>query len=260
MHAATDDLLKLSKPDRRRDIARRLRDILNMSLSGAHGVPQRLPEERALSIAYGVSRNGVREGLRLLAEENRIERNVGAGSFTRAIPSRHSSDRLLDFTNPAQDLPVQATADVIGFRLLTEIPVRLREVFGLSDLSTSLAVFERRSVHLGQLRGLHTYYLPLRNGETVTAADAAGDIYELIETRFGREVHSAIRAVSAVAADPSSAALLNAPVGAPLLFTESIVRASDGEVLLVNYARHRHDQLTLTFRAERGRPGNVANR
>jgi len=36
-----------------------------------------------------------------------------------------------------------------------------------------------------------------------------------------------------------------------VLFTESVVRSVEGEVLLVNYARHRHDQLTVTFTAER---------
>jgi GntR family transcriptional regulator len=251
MHSAADDLLKLSSADRRRDVARRLRDILNMSMSRGYGTQQRLPDEREISIAYGVSRNGVREGLRLLAEEALIERHAGAGSFVRAIPSRHSSDRLLDFTNPAQDSPIYSAAEVIGFRVLSDIPAQLRAMFELADLSTSLVIFERRSIHAGKLRGLHTYYLPLHAGEVVVEADAAGDIYELIETRFGRRVHSAVRAVSAVAADPSSAALLNTPPGAPVLFTESVVRSVEGEVLLVNYARHRHDQLTVTFTAER---------
>ncbi|MDQ1723732.1 MAG: GntR family transcriptional regulator [Frankiaceae bacterium] len=193
----------------------------------------------------------MREGLRLLADEHRIERRVGAGSFTHTFPSRHSSDRLLDFTNPAQDLLIQSTADVIGFRLWDHIPQPLQETFAFSPLSTAIAVFERLSVHAGQVRGLHTYFLPLHDGESLDAADAGGDIYELIETRFLRNVHSAVRAVSAVAADASSAEWLHVRVGSPLLFTESIVRGDDGEVLLVGYARHRHDRLTVTFAAER---------
>lgn len=245
------DVLRLGEKDRRRDIARRVRDILCSELGAYQEEPVRLPDEAAITARYGVSRNVVRESLQLLADEDRVARKARSGTFTRAAPPRHSSDRLFDFTNVLQDEPVRATAEVIGFRLLSDIPLQMRKVFELSLSHTQLAVFERRSLHEGEVRGLHTYYVPLRDDESMTRDDVAGDIYGLIETRFGRRVDCAMRAVSAIAADASSAALLEIPLGAPLLFTESVVRAVDGEVLIVNYSRLRPDKLTLTFHATR---------
>jgi GntR family transcriptional regulator len=245
------DVLRLGDGDRRRDIARRVRDILCSEIGAFQQRPVRLPDERAITAGFGVSRNVVRESLQLLADEDRVDRARRTGTITRATPPRHSSDRLLDFTIRTQDEPVRATAQVIGFRLVTEIPVDIWRVFELPSLTDRLAMFERRSIHEGEVRGLHTYYVPLRRNESMTRDDVAGDIYGLIETRFGRRVHSAMRAVSAIAADASSASLLETAVGAPLLFTESVVRAENSEVLMINYSRVRHDKLTLTFLATR---------
>jgi GntR family transcriptional regulator len=252
MGTVRGNAFSLARLDRRRDVARRLRDILNTRLTQL--TEQRLPADESTMVHFGVSRNGVRHALQLLADENRIERNVGAGSFLRAIPSRHVSDLLRDFTDLAQEQPLPATADVVGFRLLDDVPEGLREVFSLLPDVSTVAVFERRSIRGGIVRGLHTYYLPLRAGETMVKEQAAGDVYKFIETTLGRTIYSAERAVSAVAADESSAALLKTSVGAPLLFTESIVRDDEGRVQLVIYARHLHDQLTLTFSARRTSP------
>jgi GntR family transcriptional regulator len=244
--------LRLGRYDRRRDEARRLRDMVNTILEQTRGNPPRLPDERLISRGFGVSRNTVREALQLLVGERRVQRNVGSGSFAHAVPNRSPFDRIIDFSKTDLDLPANAVARTIGFRTLAEAPPTMREALGL-PVGMSLAIFERIVLRDAVPVELRTYFMPLRAGEAVTEQDAVRDIYELIELRFARPIRCALRAVSAMAADPSSADLLAVPLGSPLLFMESRLVGEDGAVLLVTYGRHRPDQITVTFRAERVR-------
>jgi len=224
--------------------------MVNTTLERTHGNPPRLPDERLLSRGFGVSRNTVREALQLLVGERRVQRNVGSGSFAHAVPNRSPFDRIIDFSKADLDLPANAVARTIGSRTLAEAPPAMREALRL-PVDTSLAIFERIVLREAVPVELRTYFLPLRSGEAITEEDSVGDVYELIEARFGRPIRSAMRAVSAMAADPSSADLLAVPVGSPLLFMESRLVGDDGAVLLVTFGRHRPDQITVTFRAER---------
>jgi GntR family transcriptional regulator len=251
--------LHLSSHDRRRDEARRLRDLINTGLERSLGRPARLPDERLIAEGFGMSRNGVREALNLLAEEGRIERNVGAGSFARVVPARKPFDRIVDFSKAEHDLPVDTSSSAVGFRTLTSVPETMRQALGLSE-GVSLAIFERVVWREGVPIELRTYFLPLCRGEEMTAADVQRDVYEVIEAGFGRLISGAHRAVSAVAADPSSAALLRVRPGSPLLFMESTLVDTEGRVVLVTYGRHRSDHVTVTFAAERIRPVTTGRR
>jgi len=245
--------LHLGGHHRRRDEARRLRDLLNTVLERTHGNPARLPDERLISKGFGMSRNGVREALQLLADEGRIARHVGSGSFARMVPNRNAFDRIVDFSKADRDISADTRAETMGFRVLASVPETLREALRLPD-GVALAIFERLVTRDDVPVELRTHFLPLREGDHVAAEDVPGDVYELIEVRFGRPIARATRAVSALAADPSAAAALNVEVGSALLLMESTLVDAAGDVLMVTYGRHRSDRMTVTFSAERIRP------
>src|SRR5258706_7282991 len=134
--------LHLGSHDRRRNEARRLRDLLNTVLERTHGRPARLPDERLIAEGFGMSRNGVREALNLLAEEGRIERNVGSGSFARVVPDRKPFDRIIDFSKAEHDIPVDTSSSSLGLRTLPRVPETMRQALGLAH-EVSLAIFER---------------------------------------------------------------------------------------------------------------------
>jgi GntR family transcriptional regulator len=242
--------LQLAGHDRRRDEARRLRDLLNTILERTQGNPARLPDERLISKGFGMSRNSVREALHLLADEGRIERNVGSGSFARMVPARNPFDRIVDFSKADRDIRADTRAESMGFRMLSSVPETLRDALRLPE-GVALAIFERIVRRDDVPVELRTHFLPLREGDHMTAEDVLGDVYELIEVRFRRPIARATRAVSALAADPSSADVLKVELGSPLLLMESTLVDAAGDVVMVTYGRHRSDRMTVTFSAER---------
>jgi DNA-binding FadR family transcriptional regulator len=67
-------------------------------------VDSRLPPERELSRALGVSRAGLRQALAVLEAEGQIWRHVGKGTFigTRPIATVSDIDAMVRHTNPAE--------------------------------------------------------------------------------------------------------------------------------------------------------------
>ena len=90
---------------RRADPARWLRDALRgQILAGVYGASP-LPSEYELGHEFGVSRNVVRESLRLLRVEGLVERIPGAGTFVVAGRAVHGLDRLRGLAESFPDHP-----------------------------------------------------------------------------------------------------------------------------------------------------------
>lgn len=63
-------------------------------VSGAHAQGERLPTERELALAYGVSRNVVREAVRALVNDGLVEVRQGSGTFVANGTSSALGDSL----------------------------------------------------------------------------------------------------------------------------------------------------------------------
>lgn len=242
--------LTLRGRDRRRDEARRLRDLFALVLERSREQTPRLPDEMTLSKEFGVSRNSVRDALAILVEEQRVSRQVGSGSFVRGVPGRSAFDRIVDVSTIEDP---SAEGDVVsgnGFRILDPVPPGIAQALDL-PAGCTLAVFERVVLRAGSPIEVRTYFLPLRAGELVTEQEVEADVYRVIEARLGRGIHTAVRAVSATAADPGSAQVLGIAPGSPVLLMESRLQTRDGEVVAVTFGRHRSDRMTVTFTATR---------
>ena len=70
---------------RRTYVAEAIRTIKDMILDGRLAPGQRLPPERSLSEALGVSRPTVREAIRSLQAMNILESRHGAGTFVASL-------------------------------------------------------------------------------------------------------------------------------------------------------------------------------
>lgn len=83
-----------------------LQDLLR---EGDYQIGSRLPAERELAVALGLSRSALREGLALLEAEGLIWRHVGQGTFVgaRAANDKKSLSLISEFTNPMEVMEVR---------------------------------------------------------------------------------------------------------------------------------------------------------
>jgi DNA-binding FadR family transcriptional regulator len=142
---------------------------------GVWTVGQRLPTEPELSAELGISRNTVREAMRVLAFSGLIEIRQGDGSYLRAVADPLDTLKALSSCSREQARETRHILEVeaIGLAALRrteEDLVALREALGISgshyhgDLDTYIAcdlVFHRRLVdaaHNPTLSELYRYF------------------------------------------------------------------------------------------------------
>jgi DNA-binding FadR family transcriptional regulator len=101
---------------RRTYVAEAIRTIKDMILDGRLAPGQRLPPERSLSEALGVSRPTVREAIRSLQAMNILESRHGAGTFVASL----SVDELLRPLQFALSLAAGGLEHLFEVRLLLE--------------------------------------------------------------------------------------------------------------------------------------------
>ncbi|WP_033036831.1 FadR/GntR family transcriptional regulator [Pseudomonas sp. GM102] len=142
---------------------------------GVWTVGQRLPTEPELATELGISRNTVREAMRVLAFSGLIEIRQGDGSYLRAVIDPLDTMKALSLCTQEQARETRHILEVeaIGLAALRrtdEDLVALREALGVSgshyhgDLDTYIAcdlVFHRRLVdaaHNPTLSELYRYF------------------------------------------------------------------------------------------------------
>jgi DNA-binding FadR family transcriptional regulator len=118
-----------------------------------------LPTERQLSIDLGVTRSSVRSALALLEAQGRISREVGRGTFLRALPNANRAAEHAGFASSGQRGASQhgsstpstadfAPADVMTIRRLLEPPAMVLVVAwataaDLEEMDRCLALGDR---------------------------------------------------------------------------------------------------------------------
>jgi GntR family transcriptional regulator len=189
-------------------------------MSGALAPGDRLPPERTLAAAHGVSRMTVRQALQTLEARGLLRRAIGrsGGSFV----ARPKLERDLGtFSGLSEQLARQGV--VAGARVLSAVEagpaieiVRVR----LAD-GEPLAL-ERSSFPSDRFRGL-------------LGLDLTGSLYDLLDEHFDAAPVRAVERIEPVLADSDEAAALGLRLGAPLMLVDRV--AYDAEGLPVETAR-----------------------
>ena len=182
-----------------------------------------IPSEHELALRYKVSQGPVRKAINALAVENIVVRRQGKGTFVATHTEEHASmfrflrirrkdgvdeypnSRLLDLKR------VKASAEVARLLLLKpgEAVVLLRRTL---EFCGAPVVLDEITVPAALFKGL-----------TRARYDAyRGSIYGFFETQFGVRMLRADERITAIAADPASAAILNVRSGTPLLAVERV--------------------------------------
>lgn len=185
---------------------------------GRHPVGALLPTEEALADAYSVSRQTVREALRLLGEQGLVSRRRGVGTRVLASDPQWRYKIEIESINDIVELvkhvrlevtritPVQATGR-LAERLQCREGSRWLHVHGLRYPSGS----PRQPVAV-----VECY---LRDGypgiEAAIREVGESTVHQLLEQRYGEQIDEIRQQVSAVAIPPGDALRLGVPAYSP---------------------------------------------
>jgi GntR family transcriptional regulator len=183
----------------------------------------RLPSEPGISAHYGLSRTTIRQALARLEQEGLIVRRKGQGTFV--ADSRARSWLLQSsagfFEEEVERMGRLVTSVVLRTVVRGALPRWAAAALGLAGAEG--ATLERvRSVD-GLVAMYNVNHLPPGLAELVLPLrDPNESLYGRIKERAGVEAVGGRRVLEAVRAEQRLAELLEVPVGAPLVFIESV--------------------------------------
>lgn len=200
-----------------------IKALITRSLQSGEWKPgEAIPSEVDLAARFKVSQGTVRKAIDELAAENLLVRRQGKGTFVATHTEEKVQYRFLRLMPDDGDVgPVErrfidcrrlrAPADVARALELRsgDAALQIRRVLSFKEQPV---VFDDIWLHGGLFKGLTAERL----------SDYRGPMYALFETEFGVRMIRAEEKLRAVAADATSASLLNVAEGYPLLSVERL--------------------------------------
>ena len=197
-----------------------------------------LSSEAELSGHYAASRVTIRRALEALRAERLIDSRQGFGWFVAADPLRQELTHLGTIESQLRAAGLESERRILSFRFI-EAPPRVGEILGEHQ------VLEVRRLNLadGQPFALVTVWCPEALGAELSRSDVErASFLEQLPVPLG----GASQTIGAEAASAEIGALLDIPVGSPLLVAERITRSAAGRPVLVSrhvFAAHRTEFL-----------------
>lgn len=201
-----------------------LKGLIVGSLEAGEWRPgEAIPSETELAARYGVSQGTVRKAIDALAGDNLVVRRQGKGTFVATHTEEKTSlFRFLRIrrSDGRDEYPASRILDVRRAKASPEIARRLE-----LRSASAVIVLRRVLVYSGEPVVLDEIVLPasLFRGLTKAKLEAYhGSMYSCFETQFGVRMLKAREQLTAIAADPASAAILQVRPGEPLLAVERV--------------------------------------
>lgn len=231
-----------------RDAARfpayaRLREALRQEIEdGYFDDGRRMPTDLELTRRFGISRHTARRALSELVTDGLVIRVPGRGTFvTGAHKSRYV--RMLGKLSDVMALRTDTHLRVVdGPRPVRDPYAEERLQVERGELVAITVLRHRDGIPVGSAE----IYLPAHIAQLLNGlsdhADRTTTIVELVGQALDQEVIDADQEVTAVAADPLLARLLEVPEGSALLQIERLYFASSGTAVELSIGHYRPDQ------------------
>ena len=201
-------------------------DLRRRVEQGEFAAGRLLPSESELSASYAASRITIRKALDLLRDEGLVDARQGFGWFAALDPLRQSLGRLGTIEAQLADSGLHSERRVLDFGFVPA-PPRARQVLGAAT------VLEVRRLNLadGEPFARVTVWCPEDLGAGLSRdAVERSPFYELLDVPLG----GAVQTIGAASAAPADAALLEVPVGSPVLRCERITSTPEGRPVLLS--------------------------
>jgi GntR family transcriptional regulator len=201
-------------------------DIRRRISAGEFAAGRLLPSEAELSAAYEVSRVTIRKALELLRHESLVDSRQGFGWFVAVDPVSQSLGRLGTIEAQLAESGAAPVRKILDFGFVAP-PDEVAAVLG------SGPVLQVRRINLadGAPFARVTVWCPEPLGAELSRADVErSSFYDLLGVPLG----GAVQTIGAGAASEADAAVLDIPVGSPVLICDRITRDADGTPVLVS--------------------------
>lgn len=201
-------------------------DLRQRVTAGEFAAGHTLPSEAALSTSYGASRVTIRKALDLLRDEGLVDARQGFGWFAAVDPLRQSLGRLGTIESQLASSGVRSQRRILDFGFVPA-PPRVRQVL---EVTTVLEV-RRLNLADGEPFARVTVWCPEQLGAHLSRAEVERtSFYELIEQPLG----GAVQTIGAALADERDAAVLEVPLGSPVLRCERTTSDPHGRPVLLS--------------------------
>lgn len=244
---------RVPRESRRLDDARRVRDLLRSALNSGIYPDGKLPGETQLMDEFAVSRSAVRDALTMLSDEGLIDRRKGLGTLVI-----HSKTVVKLSENHGVEVPAPGSpwSGQMRIRLLDWTELRLPEI---AACRLDAAVGERGlridyiAVLDGYPLGMATNYVRFPEAKALDPSMLQTDWYAMFD-QAGLLIGETTFLWEAAVADAQDSALLELPVGAPIMLGEQVIYAPDGVAYDFALTRARGDRMAMFSRATRRNP------
>lgn len=185
-----------------------------------------LPSESDLSAEFGVSRVTVRRALETLREERLVESRQGFGWFAAAPPLQQRLTQLDTIERQLEERGIHPQRQIIEFAFVAA-PAHVAERLRCDQV---LRV-KRVNRADGDPFAVVTVWCPAELGQHLSRREVERrPFYELL----GVSLRGATQTIGAASAGPDDAALLEVPVGSPVLRCERLTTSTAGEPILLS--------------------------
>lgn len=226
---------------------RQIADELRRNIRDAvYGVGDRLPPESDLAARFGVNRHTLRRAVEVLRHEGLLRVDRGRGTFVAAAPIPYAIGRRVRYN---QALNAQGYQTETTRLRVTQMPADLPLAKQLDIAPGDLVVVLERLVRVeGIPISISSGHFP--GGLFPNLAEVCeqyDSISRMLEKEYGSDHIRQRTRISCRLVDARDARLLELPLNAPVLVTESTNVNQKGKVVEYGITRFRGDRMELVF-------------
>jgi GntR family transcriptional regulator len=224
------------------DLAQRIR-------AGQYPPGSALPAQRDLAASYGASLATARQALDLLQDQGLLSQQAGRGTFVAEPKAAYRLSTLRSLADDLREQGQPVTTLVLG-RSLRAAPARVAAQLG----GDSRALHLERVRLLGDAPAIHQVsWIRAPYAEQLRDVDFGDRSLYGALADLGVVVHRASERLRPAALDAPAAAHLGQPAGTPVLISERLTFALDGDPVVFDRASILGDLVEI--RAERAATG-----
>ncbi len=209
-----------------------------------------LPSESELMNRYNVSRNTVRQAVKVLEQQGYVISRRGKGTFVASVGNRYQLLHLVSFSEDMRRRGLKPDTRVLS---LGEVIPGDQIVLGL-QLKPGEKAHEIRRLRLadGEPMAVSTAYIPRSLlPDLTTQMIASGSLFELLQNQLGIRLGYADRSIRPAVADAEHAELLKVPMGSPLMVVEGPAFLENDQPVEYVITYYRGDRYDFVFHAVR---------